>query len=671
MGFAAGVAVAYFLGAKFGLMLTYAPSPVSTLWPPNAILLAALILAPRSAWPTILAAILPAHLIAELGAGVPLPMVFCWFASNCLEALIGAAGLRWLRGFPFRFDNLANVWAFVGWGAVVGPVVSSFVDAALVHLNGWGNAGYFEVWETRVFSSILAALTIVPAIVSFASIDLERLRETRPARLVEGLVVTSALVTVGATVFIASRTLAGPPLVTLLYLPVPLLIWAALRFGTPGASGSFALITLLVTWGAGHGDGPFRAAVLFGGPRAMQIYLIFLAPPLLTLTAVLEERKRVEQLLRSSEELFSRAFRSSPLAMSISAAPEGKIIDVNDRWETLFGYAREEVLGKAMLDYLPPPPTRRGSAEHLVASLTGGHEVEIEGTNRHGDRLRLMVASERIELERETGRLTTIRDITAQRRAEAEAAEQRRQLTHLSRVNLLGELSGALAHEINQPLTAILNNVSAAERFLDRTPCDVEQMREILDDIGAAGRRAGTVIQRLRALLRKDDRAFEPIDLAELLDETLDFSHGEVITHDVVVHTEYSRRLPTVLGDPVQLQQLFLNLVNNACEAMQATDPTSRELTLAAAPTSGGGILIEVADTGPGIEPDRIGAIFDPFITTKSNGLGLGLAICQTIAQEHGGRIWAENRSARGAAFFVELPALLAPPGGAPVQLSE
>jgi PAS domain S-box-containing protein len=541
LAFAALTGAAYFLGAKFGLMLTFAPSPVSTLWPPNAILLAALIIAPTSVWPKILAAVLPAHLIAELGAGVPTPMVFCWFASNCLEALIGAAGLRWLRGFPFRFDNLANVWAFVGWGALVGPIVSSFVDAWLVHLNHWGNAGYFEVWETRLFSSVLAALTIVPAVVSFASIDHHRARRARPARILEALLVTSALSTIGILVFIASRALAGPPLVTLLYLPVPLLIWAALRFGTPGASGSFALITLLVTWGAGHGQGPFRAAVLFGGPRAMQIYLIFLAPPLLTLTAVLEERRRVELLLRGSEDLFSRAFRSSPLAMSISSALDGRIIDVNDRWETLFGYAREEVLGKALLDYLPLPPVRRESAEYSVAALAGGRELEVESVNRHGDKLRLMVASERVELDRETGRLTTIRDITAQRRAEVEAAEQRRQLTHLSRVNLLGELSGALAHEINQPLTAILNNVSAAERFLARTPFDVEQVRETLDDIGTAGRRAGTVIQRLRALLRKDDRAFEPIDLAHLLEETLDFSHGEVITHDVVVHTEYSR----------------------------------------------------------------------------------------------------------------------------------
>jgi signal transduction histidine kinase len=186
-------------------------------------------------------------------------------------------------------------------------------------------------------------------------------------------------------------------------------------------------------------------------------------------------------------------------------------------------------------------------------------------------------------------------------------------------------------------------------------------MRETLDDIGTAGRRAGTVIQRLRALLRKDDRAFEPIDLARLLEETLDFSHGEVLTHDVVVHSNFAVRLPTVLGDPVQLQQLFLNLVNNACEAMQTTEPSGRELTVTAAPTSGGGILIDVSDTGPGIDTDRIGAIFEPFITTKPNGLGLGLAICQTIAQEHGGRIWAENRAPRGATFFIELPALLPP----------
>ena len=262
---------------------------------------------------------------------------------------------------------------------------------------------------------------------------------------------------------------------------------------------------------------------------------------------------------------------------------------------------------------------------------------------------------EPVELDGQRCLLTTIRDVTAQRQAEIDAHQQRRELTHLSRVNLLGELSGALAHEINQPLTAILTSAQAAQRFLAKTPPDLGELREILEEIATADKRAATVIDRLRTLLRKDESALERLDLNEVLEESLDFAHGELITHAVTVSTRLTPKLPPIVGDRVQLQQVYLNLVSNACEAMSEVENSERILKVASG-AANLGVLAKISDSGPGIPPERIDKVFEPFVTTKSTGLGLGLAICRSIVVAHGGRIWVESDVPRGATFFTEFP---------------
>jgi PAS domain S-box-containing protein len=490
------------------------------------------------------------------------------------------------------------------------------------------------------------------------AVDFSELRRARPGRVVEATLLASALTATAVLAFVSNLATETPSLPTLLFLPVPFLVWAALRFGPAGTSTAFALMVCLVIWGAGHGGGPFQAGTLYDGERPVQLYLTSLGPTLLALAAVLAERQRAERLLRGSEERFSRAFRSSPDAMSISRVSDGQLIDVNDRWEELFGYLREEALGRPLLDLLHPASRDRAEIELRAASGETIRDYEFEAHHRRGERLHLILAMEAVELDGETCRLATLRDVTEQRRAEVESHQQRRQLTHLSRVNLLGELSGALAHELNQPLTAILNNARAAQRFLARPNPDLEQLGEILEEIATSDQRAATVIDRLRALLRKGESGVEQLDLNQVLEETLDFAHGEVITHDVTVSTHFETRLPRISGDRVQLQQLYLNLVNNACEAMTEIEPASRVLRIASAPARDGTVQATISDSGPGIAFQRLDHVFEPFVTTKSTGLGLGLAICRTIVDAHGGRIWVENGDVAGATFFTEFPAL-------------
>ena len=242
-----------------------------------------------------------------------------------------------------------------------------------------------------------------------------------------------------------------------------------------------------------------------------------------------------------------------------------------------------------------------------------------------------------------------------QQRAYLELDAHRRELAHLSRVAMLGELSGALAHELSQPLTAVLSNAQAARHVLDRQPLDVELLRETLDDIIRNDKRAGAVIDRLRALLRKDDIALQPVDLNDVAREVVDLAYGELASRRVTVKSTLPSAIPPVLGDRVQLQQVVLNLVLNACDAMNGNHATDRHLALSTM-ASDGFVELVVADRGPGIPDGQLERVFEPFVTFREEGLGLGLAISRSIVTAHGGSIRAENNADGGATFRCLLP---------------
>jgi C4-dicarboxylate-specific signal transduction histidine kinase len=247
-------------------------------------------------------------------------------------------------------------------------------------------------------------------------------------------------------------------------------------------------------------------------------------------------------------------------------------------------------------------------------------------------------------------------DITERKRAELLLEEQRRQLTHLSRVALLGELSGALAHELNQPLTAIVSNAQAGQRFLSQDPAALSEVREILGDIVDESKRAGEVIRRLRTLMKKGESQLQPIDLNEVTSEVLELAHADFIARSVMVRRDLAPALPEVRGDRVQLQQVLLNLIVNACDAMGDREPSERTLSVVTRSDGNGMVQVSIADCGCGISAGGIEQLFEPFFTTKEHGLGLGLTICRSIVAAHGGRLWAANNPVRGATFSLALP---------------
>jgi PAS domain S-box-containing protein len=248
-------------------------------------------------------------------------------------------------------------------------------------------------------------------------------------------------------------------------------------------------------------------------------------------------------------------------------------------------------------------------------------------------------------------------DDSERKRSASDLLKLQKKLTHVTRVALLGELSGALAHELQQPLTAILCNAHTALLLTKSATLNLEEIREVLQEIVKDDKNAGQIIQRLRALLMRGETHFDRLAIRDLLGDVLALARGTLRERNVQVSTRVSEGIPDVKGDRVELQQVLLNLVLNACDAMIANPARDRRLEIVVDLDAGSGaIIFSVLDCGSGIDVEPLERVFDPFFTTKAGGLGLGLAISHSIIEAHAGRLWATNRSDRGAAFHFTLP---------------
>jgi C4-dicarboxylate-specific signal transduction histidine kinase len=240
-------------------------------------------------------------------------------------------------------------------------------------------------------------------------------------------------------------------------------------------------------------------------------------------------------------------------------------------------------------------------------------------------------------------------DITAAKLAELQLLQQRDELAHLSRVATIGEMGAMLTHELNQPIGAIHSNAEAAEMLLQKDSPELDEIRAIVRDIRHDGWRAGEFIRRMRSLLRKHEFSIERIDVKDLVEAVNELLHGALISHKAQLRIDVAPHLPLVLGDPIHLQQVLLNLILNALEAMIDYPPSERQVTVCATAEAALGVEVMVTDQGPGFSRWKLSRLFERFSSTKKNGMGMGLVICQTIIQAHGGHISAENNPDRGA----------------------
>jgi len=359
--------------------------------------------------------------------------------------------------------------------------------------------------------------------------------------------------------------------------------------------------------------------------------------------------------LRDSERRSELAAQSARLALWTWDAAKDELW-INSIGRALFGIPPDEQPGLDHFLRRVDPEDRARVRDVILDSIRGSGALELEFRVTNSP-TRWIATRGEVEI-REPGnalmRGVSV-DISERRRAERELAQQRIELAHLSRVAALGEMAGSLAHEINQPLMAILSNAQAAQRFMARENPDLAEVRAAIADIVDDDKRAGEVIHRLRALLRKGELQRGPLDLNDVVIEVLRLTRNELLNRGVVAITELAPSLPSLLGDRVQLQQVLLNLVMNSCDAMDGV-PKGRQILVRTGVADGSGVEVSVSDSGHGIPHADLERIFEPFVTSKQHGMGLGLSVCRTIVAAHGGRLWAESGAPRGATLKFLLP---------------
>jgi PAS domain S-box-containing protein len=344
---------------------------------------------------------------------------------------------------------------------------------------------------------------------------------------------------------------------------------------------------------------------------------------------------------------------------------EGRIVEANDAFLQMVGYDRDDlVAGRVRWTDLTPPEWRDRLARAATELKRTGtvQPYEREYFRKDGSRVPALIGSAAFDEQRDQG-VAFVLDLTERKRAEAEARksehkyrEIQTELAHANRVATIGQLTASIAHEVIQPICATVTNAQAALHFLRAQVLDLNELRNILTNILKDGKRAGDIISRIRDLLKKAPPRKERLNLNEAVREVIELARGETRKNGISVQTDLAEGIELLEGDRVQLQQVILNLVMNAVEAMNATSEGARELLISTRKTEPDVVLVAVRDSGPGLAPATLDQLFDAFYTTKPGGLGLGLSICRSIIETHGGRLSAKANVPRGAIFEFSLP---------------
>ena len=602
------LSVAYYVGAKIGFALTFHPHPVSTLWPPNAILFTALLIFPKRWWLFLLLAILPAHLLVQLNASVPPAMIVCWYVSNCTEALISASVLLHLTRGKVRFDSTHSVAMFI-LSVLGGVLLSTFIDAGFVKLNRFGEGSYWDVFRMRFFSNLLTSLTLVPLFLPWVVPDLRTLLRVPLRRYLEATALAICLLLVGVFGFAPLKTVGGntPELV---YLPLPFLLWASIRFGPRGFSVAFITVSLVAIWGAIHGLGPFASQDAETSALSVQLFLILCSMPLLFLAALIKEREYVQKLARHNFEQNRAMLRAIP-DMVFLISNEGVFLDYHAREPENLLHPPDAFVGKNVRDVLPADLAEDVLGSMQEANITDEPQILeytllIEGGERHYEARLIGMEGDKT--------LTIVRDVTNQRLAATALTESQVKLSssHTQIRELLRRLIDAqeserrrLSRELHDDLSQKIATLSVSiSRVKKKVPMSEEYLIAGLDDLRQETDRLNSDVRQLSHQLHP--AVLEHVGLVAALESYVRGFRSEEQIH-VTLSTE--------LGKKKIPFQTSIGIYRVAVEALRNV---ARHSGASAAHVSlnvfDDVIELEVSDTGLG---------FDLEMAKKGDGLGL------------------------------------------------
>jgi PAS domain S-box-containing protein len=651
-------AAAFCVVQRLAFALRFPPSRSTTIWMPGPLLITALLLTPPRRWWVFYPG-LCLGVFASFKDDTVIPVAIAMLTAHFHFGAV-ALGVWQIRRFGGKalLGNLTSVLVFFVNAVVLIPVITATPLNVVLFVSGVGDLR--PLFVRNVLSIALGTLIATPGLMLTLANGRAWLRANSWKRSAEIAALFAGLVAVEEVSFWMSP--GDEPLPALIFAPLPLLLWAAMRFELAGVSWALLVVAFQSTWGAIHGRGPFASEVPGDSVLQIQLFLLAMSLPLMFLATVIRERRQVFSDLSRAEDEVRREY--AQLATIYHSAPVGlafvdtqlRYVSINDHLAEINGRPADAHLGGTVRQVLPLlADTIEPILRRVIATGQPVIDAELKGatTSRPGNERSWLVSYYPVHDSQGAifGVTTVVQEITDRKRIE----EARQELAHASRLALAGELTASIAHEINQPLGAILSYADAAELLLESGPESLAQVRQILEYIRRDDRRASEVIRRLRELLRKHEMEMRPVDVNDLASDVLLLVRAESRRRSVTIETQLAANLPLVRGDKVHLQQVVLNLLLNGMEAM-ADMPGEKRLTVRTALDPSGCVEIAISDLGTGIPQDRLPRLFEPFFSTKKHGMGLGLSLARSLIEAHGGRIWAENNSWAGATFRFALP---------------
>jgi PAS domain S-box-containing protein len=648
------VAVAYIAASETAAQLLRISGDAPMVWFASGVGLVALLRLGPSAAIGIFAGAL---VCAFIGGKSPLSALGASFLTTAQIALAW-----WLLSRVCRIsaglEHIRDILALTLVGATVPPLMN--VARALAY-NWWRpelvTSERITLIQVTALGEAIGILLLVPtALAWFQSMQTEQGKHVSG----EAWLIFALTLVIAGVVFsgVLAPAMSAP---TLPYALFPLTFWAALRLGLRETATVLFIPSVIAVACHFMGMGPFvmpsdsseRTFAQFG---SLYLFLVVLSVTSLLAAAAQREREGAESKVRDSEQRYRMLIERMNEGVNITDA-KACMTFVSDRFCEMTGYTREELIGQTGA-YLAVPEQFEAWRESHAKRRAGKSESHALTLRRKDGELLHVWVSPSPQFDPKgnyLGSLNVVLDITDRRRAEDRARDHLDQLAHVARVASMGEMASAIAHEINQPLTAIANYANASLRLLKAGKISQDEIQSTMQRLATEAERAGAVVRKMRGFVRAEEARPVALGIDELFADVRRLTSAEAHLYDVEIVANAAGDLPPLLADTIQIEQVLLNLVRNACEAIATCDAQVRRVTLSARATVDRMTEITVSDTGPGLSAQAVEKVFEAFYTTKSEGMGIGLALSRSIVDQHGGRLWAEASDA-GGVFRLTLP---------------
>jgi PAS domain S-box-containing protein len=620
-----------------------------TPWSPSAGLALALLIIKGAHW-------FPAVFAAELLSGATLLEVAVRSAPIFISALVVTAGyagttvvLRRI-GFDAGLHRTSDVVrlmlvSIASSGLVACGYVATYAAAGVVP---W--TGFLDAVQHYWIGDAIGIIVLAPPLLILArSRDHSALADHNRRWLQLSEIVAQAASIVMALALVFSRVVTKHPfrLFYVLFLP---LIWIAMRRGL--AATSWAVLGIQVGLVLGLQLQDQSEATL----RDFQLLMFALGATGLLLGAVVSERQRLSRALAESERRRATILNTARDGI-VSIDAYGQILSTNQATERIFERPDHLLIGLDIHELIDSTPNESPLINRIVSSRSAGVTTwEFDARRADGEVFPIELSVGRSESGDAEQYTLVIRDITLRRKTEARARQHQAELAHVSRVSLAGEMAGALAHELSQPLTAIAAFARGCLRLLAGPVPEPETLYEGVSEVVQQAERAGDVLGRLREFMRGGASERAPVEVGPLIDAALGLARAEAVQNGIEIEVRVDPGLPAVLADHIQIEQVLLNLLRNAMDATATSEAHERSIVLEAHRKSGHKVEVSVADSGPGVIAEVANRLFDPFTTTKPEGMGMGLSISRSIVESHGGRLRMVQSVGSGATFVFDLP---------------